>query len=97
VSAWQAQAKANVWDEVVVPSSSPLPGQSHTVTLSIQLAASGGTSALTWSLVSGALPSPCTLSSGGLISGIASAAGTSSFTVKALDTAGNQAREGLHH
>jgi large repetitive protein len=53
---------------------------------SFQLTASGGGSQ-TWSLVSGSLPAGMQLSSGGLISGIPSAAGDFSFAVRVSDGA----------
>jgi CHRD domain/Putative Ig domain len=45
------------------------------------LAASGGTSPYTWSVTAGALPAGLTLSSGGVLSGTPTAAGTANFTV----------------
>jgi Putative Ig domain len=52
--------------------------------------ASGGAGTLTWALTSGSLPGGLSLSSGGTISGTASASGTSTFTVKVTDS-GNPA------
>ena len=45
------------------------------------LAATGGTTPYTWSLVSGTLPSGLTLGSGGVISGTPSSPGTNNFTI----------------
>ena len=51
--------------------------------------ATGGTGALTWSIVAGALPAGLTLTStNGEISGTPTVAGTSSFTVRVQDAAG---------
>lgn len=52
------------------------------------LAASGGTSPLTWSLFSGALPSGLSLSPGGIIFGVPTTAETSNFTVRVTDAYG---------
>ena len=49
------------------------------------LAASGGSTPYTWSLLSGALPGGLSLSTGGSISGTPSGAGTSTFTVQVRD------------
>ena len=54
-----------------------------------QLSASGGTSPYTFSKLTGSLPTGLSISSGGLISGISTAApGSYSFTVQALDADG---------
>ena len=52
------------------------------------LSASGGTAAYSWTVSSGSLPAGLALSSAGVISGTPTAAGTSSFTVQALDVNG---------
>jgi sugar lactone lactonase YvrE len=52
-----------------------------------QLSAVGGTAALQWSVISGALPPGVTLSSAGLLAGTPSAVGTYAFTVQATDGA----------
>jgi hypothetical protein len=52
------------------------------------LAASGGTSPYTWSLVSGSLPGGLTLNSAGVISGTPTTNGTFSFTIQLADTYG---------
>jgi acid phosphatase len=52
---------------------------------SAQLNATGGTAPYTWSVASGALPVGLTLSSSGAISGVPSAAGTSTFSAKVTD------------
>jgi large repetitive protein len=67
-------------------------GTSYTETIS----ASGGTSPYTFSVFSGALPTGLSLnSSTGVISGTPSAAGTFSFTIKAVDAGGNAAMQYL--
>ena len=58
--------------------------------------ATGGTGALTWSLVAGTLPQNLNLNpSTGAISGTPTAAGPSSFTVQVADTAGHAATQAL--
>jgi hypothetical protein len=53
-----------------------------------QLAATGGTSPYTWSLESGsALPAGLVLNSGGVISGVPNATGTTTISVQVTDTA----------
>ncbi len=59
-----------------------VPGQPY----SASLQASGGTAPYTWSVASGSLPAGLSLSSGGVISGTPTSAGTSTFTVKATDS-----------
>ena len=62
-------------------------GGSYTQTL----AATSGTPGYTWSLSTGSLPAGLSLSSAGVISGSATTAGTSSFTVLVTDSAGRVA------
>ena len=50
------------------------------------LQATGGVGTLTWSLVSGALPTGLSLSSAGTISGVPTVSGTSTFTAQVADT-----------
>jgi M6 family metalloprotease-like protein len=59
-----------------------------TVAQSLQLSTINGTSPITWTLVSGALPQGLTLSSSGLITGAALDLGTFSLTVQAVDADG---------
>src|SRR6185436_19307713 len=59
---------------------------------SATLAASGGTPAYTWSITAGALPAGMTLSTGGVISGTASANGSFSVTIRVQDTAAQSAQ-----
>jgi hypothetical protein len=63
-----------------------LPNALATATYSQALAASGGTAAYTWSLASGTLPAGLSLSAAGTISGTPLASGSSTFTIKAIDT-----------
>jgi hypothetical protein len=53
---------------------------------SVQLVASGGQGSITWQITSGQLPPGLSLSSGGLLSGIPTAFGTSRFGVEASDS-----------
>jgi hypothetical protein len=66
-------------------STTSLPAGTDGQGYSAQLNATGGTAPYTWSVASGGLPVGLTLSSSGAISGIPSAAGTSTFTVKLTD------------
>ncbi|MDR2970324.1 MAG: putative Ig domain-containing protein [Bacteroidales bacterium] len=68
-----------------------LPAGKTGTAYSAQLEATG-TAPITWSLVSGSLPTGLTLSSAGLISGTPTVAGTSNFTVKAENSAGNNTK-----
>ncbi len=53
------------------------------------ISGSGGTGPYTFQLTSGTLPTGLTLSSGGVLSGTATAGGSFTFTVKGTDSAGN--------
>ncbi len=70
-----------------ITTASPLPlgsvGSAYTTTL----LASGGTAPYTWSLASGALPAPLTLSPAGVLAGTPTTAGTYTFSIKATDSA----------
>jgi hypothetical protein len=63
-----------------------LPAAPFGAAYSTSLAASGGTPPYSWSIVSGSLPAGLTFSSAGTISGTATAAGTSNFTVQVVDS-----------
>jgi hypothetical protein len=65
---------------------SSLPGGQVSVAYSQSLAATGGVTPYSWSLASGSLPAGLSLSSGGVISGTPTAAGTSNFTVQVSDS-----------
>ena len=84
------QFTLNVTPLVITTSS--LPFGNLTVPYSQQFAASGGTGALTWTLVTGTgsyLPPGLTLSSGGLLSGTPTGTGQFSVAVKVTDAANN--------
>src|SRR5215469_1075580 len=53
---------------------------------SVTFTASGGTQPYSWSVSSGSLPPGLTLSSGGVLSGTPTATGTSTFTVKVVES-----------
>ena len=73
-----------------------LPDGTAGTAYSQTLAASGGTPPYSWSLVSGALPDGLTLdSTSGAITGTPSTAGSSTFTVRALDRASASAEASL--
>jgi hypothetical protein len=62
-----------------------LPGGTVGTAYSQSLSGTGGTTPYTWTVSAGALPTSLSLSSGGIISGTPSAAGTFNFTVKLTD------------
>jgi hypothetical protein len=67
---------------------SPLTPGAIGVPLTRNLAATGGTTPYTWSVVSGSLPAGLSLaSSTGIISGTPTTSGTSSFTIRCTDSA----------
>jgi hypothetical protein len=68
-----------------------LPKFAPTVAYSTTVTATDDAGGLSYSLVSGALPSGLTLASNGVISGTSSASGTSSFTVRVTDASGGTA------
>jgi plastocyanin len=65
---------------------SSLPTGTIGIAYSTTLKAAGGFSPLTWTISSGALPAGLKLSTGGRISGMPSASGTATFTVKVTDS-----------
>ena len=69
-----------------------LPGGTVGTAYSQTLAATG-TTPVTWSRDSGTLPAGLTLAANGTISGTPTAAGTSSFTVKATNSAGSATKQ----
>jgi len=75
---------------VVIPnpsiSSCPLSGVTTGSAYSQTLSATGGSGTLTYSVLSGSLPAGLTLASTGVLSGTASTAGSSSFTLQVADT-----------
>jgi hypothetical protein len=62
-----------------------LPAPSVSQAYTAQLSVSGGSGSYTYTVTSGSLPAGLALSSGGLISGLPTAAGAVSFTVTAAD------------
>ena len=71
-----------------VTTASPMPPATTNVAYSQSLAASGGTTPFTWTVVAGTgnLPAGLTLSPAGVISGTPTTAGPSNFTVRATDS-----------
>jgi large repetitive protein len=72
-----------------------LPPGTVGVPYSQALAATGGSGGYTWSVTSGSLPTGLTLSASGLISGVPSSSGTSSFTVQVRNQTGATASQNL--
>lgn len=73
-----------------------LPGGTQNSPYNATLAASGGATPYTWSIVSGSLPPGLTLASGtGVISGTPAAAGNSGFTVQLTDANAQTASKAL--
>ncbi|HLI63990.1 MAG TPA: Ig domain-containing protein, partial [Terriglobales bacterium] len=65
---------------------SSLPAGTVGTAYSYSMSASGGTAPYVWSVTAGTLPAGLKLSSQGVISGTPTTAGTSSFTVKVMDS-----------
>ena len=92
---------SNYWVDVVFnPSAAPaslkvtttsLPNGTRSVAYSATLAATGGTTPLTWSVLSGTLPNGLTLSSSGTVAGTPTTAGAFTFTVQVRDASGASA------
>jgi hypothetical protein len=79
-----------------ITTTSAVPAGTVGVSYSGTLTTAGCTSPLTWSVASGSLPSGLSLNpSTGVISGTPTTAGTSSFTVRAVDKASNTATQAL--
>ncbi len=72
-----------------------LPDANWDLPYSFQLATSGGTPLFSWAEAGGSLPPGLELSSKGLISGNATAAGDFAFTVRATDHFGQQVEKAL--
>ncbi|MBI4890383.1 MAG: putative Ig domain-containing protein [Acidobacteria bacterium] len=75
--------------------SSTLPPGSVGVSYSQSLGATGGTPPYTWSYASGTLPPGLTVAGNGIVSGVPTAGGTYSFTVRATDSRGVAALGGV--
>lgn len=72
---------------LTITTATPMPAGTTSSAYSQTLAVTGGTGTKTWSIVSGALPAGLTLNaSTGAITGTPTAAGTSTFTVKVVDS-----------
>ncbi len=71
-----------------ITTGSPLPNGEVNKTYSQALAATGGVTPYTWSIISGSLPGGLTLSSAGVIGGMPNASGSSTATIKVTDSAG---------
>jgi hypothetical protein len=85
-TAISGRAALSVQATPLVITTTSLPGGLQNQAYSAALAATGGTAPYTWSLANGSvLPSGLTLSSGGQITGVATIAGTGSFTVQVTD------------
>lgn len=76
-------------------STTALPEGTVGTSYSQQLAASGGVAPYNWTIVSGSLPNGLDLSSGGLLSGTPTSAGSSTFTVEVGDGSAQQASQAL--
>lgn len=71
---------------LTITSSATLPSGTQNVAYSSQLASSGGTGSIFWSLASGTLPNGLTVSSGGLVNGTPTASGTFNPVFQAQDS-----------
>jgi large repetitive protein len=71
---------------LAISTTSPLPTGEATIAYSQRLAAIGGTSPYTWSVIGGTLPPGLTLSTSGSLSGTPSTAGGFTFKVQATDS-----------
>jgi hypothetical protein len=72
---------------VSVTTASPLANGTTGTVYNQSLAATGGTAPYTWTVSAGSLPTGLSLSTGGVISGTPTVAGTYGFTVRAADMA----------
>jgi uncharacterized protein (TIGR03437 family) len=83
---------AGVGGVLTITTPANLPGGAVNQSYSATLGVSGGNPAYTWAITSGALPAGLVLNaSSGLISGAATAVGTTSFTATVTDSNGNVA------
>jgi hypothetical protein len=87
----------NSFTSLVVTTATPIPQATVGGSYSQQLTEEGGVSPFVWSLdpSSGALPAGLTLSSTGVLSGVPSAQGTTTFTVRVTDSLGDFATKAL--
>jgi hypothetical protein len=80
---------------LTVTASSPLADTPMGATISIPLAAAGGTPPYKWSVTGGSLPSGASLSAAGVLTGAATAQGVFTFTATVTDSAGATASKSL--
>ena len=80
---------------LAITTASPLTSGTVGAAYSQNLSATGGTPPYQWSVVSGTPPAGLTLSSGGVLGGTPTAAGTSNFTVQVSDSAAQTATKAL--
>ncbi len=73
---------------VTILTSSPLPPAREDVSYNLTLSATNGAAPYTWTNISGGLPSGLSVSTNGVISGIAGPPTTASFTLRATDANG---------
>ncbi|MDQ6663692.1 MAG: Ig domain-containing protein, partial [Acidobacteriota bacterium] len=89
-------ASATVANSLPVVATNALPNGTQNTFYNATLAATGGASPYTWSVISGSLPSGLMLASGtGSISGTPGAIGTSNFTVQVTDANSQTAAKAL--
>jgi large repetitive protein len=89
-----SQAAATVTVTPLTPlaiTTSAVAGAETAMTYSATLSATGGVTPYQWTLASGALPSGIQLQTTGIISGMATLAGSYPFTAKVTDSTGNSA------
>jgi hypothetical protein len=72
-------------DPLVITTNTALAGGNVGTAVSRTFSATGGTSAFNWTLASETVPAGLTLSSGGILSGTPTAAGTFHFTIRLSD------------
>ena len=89
--AYEYGATSGAGTAPTITSTSPLPGGTVGTAYSQQLTATGDAT-ITWAVTSGSLPAGLSLSSGGLISGTPTTAGTSSPTITATNGSGSDAK-----
>jgi len=91
VAATQAYTLTVNPGSLTITTASPLPGGTVGAAYSQQLAVSGGTPPLTWSIPTGTLPAGLLMTvSSGLISGTPTSAGSFTFTIQVADSKGAQ-------
>lgn len=86
VTTTPAQVTVNA---VLAITTNALPTATVGVPYGVTLAATGGVSARTWSVIAGALPPGLTLSTNGQLTGTATAPARAAFTIQVADTSGS--------